>query len=180
MYIAKELIMLKTLSFLIVMFSVSCANAQKLTTAEYVDIQRYTGKWYAITSLPQFFSKNCLGQSADYDIIDTQTISVLNTCFKKNKTTDIKGQAVVTNFQSNAELIVTFNNFFTKLFRVKGDYNIIKLDDDYRYVMVGSRNRKSLWIMAREKSMPASELKKYIDLAKTEKFPVEKLVPSQF
>jgi len=172
--------MLKIVLSLFVLFSVSCANAQKLTTAEYVDVAKYSGKWYSITSMPQFFSRKCLGQSAEYEIIDSQTISVLNKCYKKNKVTDIKGQAVITNFQTNAELIVTFNNFFTKLFRVKGDYNIIKIDEDYRYVMVGSRNRKSLWIMSREKTMPKEILQEYIALAKKEHFPVDEFIPSKY
>ena len=168
------------MSLVLTLFSLG-AFAKDLTTASYVDVSRYVGKWYAHYSLPQFFTRKCLGQTAEYEVIDAKTISVLNTCLKAKKDTTIKGQAVVTNATSNAELIVTFNNFFTRLFRVKGDYNIIKLDENYEYVLVGSRDRKSLWLMSRSSvEIPAEVVKEYLDLAKKEGFNTDKLVKSHF
>lgn len=156
------------------------AFASNLPTADYVDVNRFIGKWYAIHSLPQFFTRNCNAQTAEYGIINEQTISVKNTCIKSRKNTVIKGQAVVKNAATNAELIVTFNSFFTRLFRVKGDYNVIKLDKDYKYVLVGSKNRKSLWIMSRSPSLPKDIYEEYSQYAKELGFPVEKLVESKF
>ncbi len=43
-----------------------------LPTVEYVDLNQYGGKWYAITSLPQRFTKNCLYQTAEYGLIDSE------------------------------------------------------------------------------------------------------------
>lgn len=155
-------------------------NAQVLSTENYVDVGQYVGKWYALKSLPQFFTRNCEAQTAEYEVLNEKTISVLNTCLKHNGETTIKGKAVVKNTKTNAELIVTFDNFFTRLFRVKGDYNIIKLDPNYEYVIVGSKDRKSLWIMSRTTSMPESVMNDYLAIAKKEGFPVEKLVNSKF
>jgi apolipoprotein D and lipocalin family protein len=169
--------------FIILTLSLSSfAQAQTITTAESVDVSRYIGKWYAHYSLPQFFTRKCKGQTAEYEIINAKTISVYNTCLKsKGKDTTINGQAVITNFKTNAELMVTFNNFFTRLFRVKGDYNIMKLDANYEYVLVGSRDRKSLWLMSRSPvEMPESVVKEYLDLAKKDGFDTAKLVKSRF
>jgi len=156
------------------------ASQRELKTVSYVDINRYIGKWYAVSSLPQFFTRKCLAQTAEYEIINSQTISVFNTCLKKDGSNNIKGQAVVTNGATNAELDVTFNTFWTRLLRVKGDYNIIQLDKNYKYVMVGSRNRKSLWIMSRTTSVPADVYEAYVKEAKELGFPVEHLVISKF
>ena len=174
---------MKNLLALVFSFSlVACAFAKgsQLPTASNVEVEKYIGKWYAISSLPQFFTRNCLAQTADYAIINSQTISVLNTCLKAKGKNTIKGQAVVTNAATNAELEVTFNSFFTRLFRVKGDYNIVKLDANYRYVMVGSNNRKSLWIMSRDTTMPAEVYAEYVKLAKELGFNTEKLELSKF
>ena len=161
-------------------FALTC-NYEKLPTPSNVDIGRYIGKWYTVTSLPQFFSKNCISQTAEYGILSENSISVYNTCYKKNgKITDIKGQAVVTDSTTNARLQVTFNNFFTKLFRVKGEYVIIKLSEGYDTVLVGSTNRKSLWILARTPSIPPEVYKEYKDYAKSLGFPVEKMVDSTY
>jgi apolipoprotein D and lipocalin family protein len=155
--------------------------AQTITTASNVDVSRYVGKWYAHYSLPQFFTRNCKGQTAEYEIINDKTISVFNTCLKTKGVTTISGQAVITNPTTNAELIVTFNSFFTRLFRVKGDYNIMKLDPNYEYVLVGSINRKSLWLMSRSPvEIPETVLNEYLDLAQKDGFDNSKLVKSRF
>jgi len=172
--------MKKITMFLLTSLISSSLYAQTLSTASYVDIGRYVGRWYAIKSLPQFFTRNCLGQTADYDILSEKSISVVNTCLKGKGTTKITGKAVVVNSKTNAELEVTFNNFFTRLFRVKGDYTIIKLDENYEYVMVGSKDRMSLWIMSRRPEMPADVINEYVDFARKEGFPVRNLVTSEF
>lgn len=160
---------------------VHAGGGRDLPTADYVDIQRYLGKWYAVAALPQFFTRSCVGQTAEYGLINSQTISVLNTCLKKNgKRSTIKGQAVVANAATNAELIVTFNSFFTRLFRVKGDYTIIRLDPEYRYVLVGDKRRKSLWILSRTPEMPEDDYQSYVQTALELDFPVKRLVRSEF
>lgn len=169
-----------SLILIILSFEACASKPLPLPTADSVDIENYVGKWYAISSLPQFFTRKCKSQTAEYEIINAQTISVLNTCIMSKKKTTITGQAVVVNSTTNAELEVTFNNFFTRLFRVKGDYTIIKLDKDYRYVLVGSKDRKSLWILARETSMPEELYNSYVEFAKANHFPVTKLQKSEF
>jgi apolipoprotein D and lipocalin family protein len=173
---------MKTLTFLMLFSLTSClwAREQELRTVEHVDISRYVGKWYAISAMPQFFTRKCLGQTAEYAVINPQTVSVLNTCLKGKGQTTITGEAVVTNAATNAELDVRFNNFFTRLFRVVGDYNIIKLDADYRFVTVASHDRKSLWIMSRTPTMPQDIYDEYVKDASAQKFPVKKLKLSKF
>lgn len=171
------------MKFLFILLFISCtsvAGGRDLPTPGYVEIERYLGRWYAVASLPQFFTRNCIGQTADYGAINPQTISVLNTCLKKKGKSTIKGEAVVKNARTNAELVVTFDSFFTRLFRVKGDYTIIRLDPEYRYVLVGAKDRKSLWILSRSTTMPESELKSYIDEANQLGFKTDKLVYSKF
>ena len=163
-----------TLPFLF-LFASFIAHAQVLRTADYVDVGRYVGKWYTIEALPQFFTRSCKGQTAEYEVINEKSISVLNTCLKGKGTTTISGKAVVKNTKTNAELVVTFNNFWTRLFRVKGDYTIIKLDENYEYVLVGSKDRKSLWILSRHPVMPEDVIKEYKSIASEEGFQVSRL-----
>jgi apolipoprotein D and lipocalin family protein len=167
------------LSLILLSFSLAL-EAQVLRTESHVNVEEYVGKWYALKSLPQFFTRKCEAQTAEYKVIDEKTISVLNTCLEHKGQTTIKGKAVVKNLNTNAELIVTFDNFFTRLFRVKGDYNIIKLDPNYLYVLVGSKDRKSLWIMSRTMSMPEEIMDEYVQIAKEEGFSVNKLIDSKF
>ncbi len=172
---------MKSLIAILMLFSFSTWAHDALPTASYVDVKEYVGKWYAVTALPQIFTRNCVAQTADYAIKDEKTISVLNTCIKKNGATKtIKGQAVVINPVTNSELIVTFDNFWTKLFKVKGDYNIIKIDESYSTVLVGSKDRKSLWILSRTPYVDEAVKKEYLDYAKKLKFDTSKVVDSHF
>lgn len=169
---------LLTLSLLLT-FTAQASNS--LPTPKFVDINQYVGKWYSITSLPQFFTKKCVAQTAEYEIKDATSITVLNTCIKKNGSTKtIDGQAQVVNKKTNAELVVTFNNFWTKLFKAKGDYTIIKLDESYSTVLVGSKDRKSLWILSRTPYLNEEIKKEYLDYAKSLNFNISKVVDSKF
>jgi apolipoprotein D and lipocalin family protein len=172
--------MRKSFPVLLILLLSCSLHAQVLTTASNVEIERYIGKWYAITSLPQFFTRNCRAQTADYEILTEKSISVVNTCLKGKGETTITGKAVVKNPKTNAELEVTFNNFFTRLFRVKGDYTIIKLDPNYEYVLIGSKDLKSLWIMSRRPEMSQDILEEYKAFAKKEGFDISRLVDSKF
>ena len=163
-----------------ILFSTSLF-AKPLPTTPQVDVGRYVGKWYAHYSLPQFFTRNCRGQTAEYEVINERKISVLNTCLKRRGVTTISGQAVVLNPGVTSRLEVTFDNFFTRLFRVKGDYTIIKLDPDYEYVLVGSADRKSLWLMSRsDVAIPDAVREEYLGFARELGFNTGRLVESRF
>lgn len=173
----KKLIVLLSLFFSIGIF----AKNTPLPVESNVDVASFVGKWYTITSLPQFFTRKCVGQSAEYGIINEKSISVHNVCYKENgKTTDILGKGVIQDAPNNARLIITFDSFWTKLFRVKGDYNIIKLSEGYDSVMVGSSDRKSLWIMSRTPAIDQTILQDYKMLAKNLGFSIEKLKDSKY
>lgn len=166
---------------LIALFSLNAFANENLPTVSHVDVTEYVGKWYAVEALPQIFTKKCVAQTAEYAVKSANSISVLNTCIKKDGSTKtIEGQAVVANANTNAELIVTFDNFWTKLFRVKGDYKILKLDDSYTTVLVGSSDRKSLWILNRTPYINEDVRKEYIAYAKSLGFDTSKLITSKF
>lgn len=167
---------------ILVSIALSCASKDKrpLTTVEYVDVPRYAGRWYAVAALPQSYTEECIAQMADYKVIDKKRLSLVNTCIKNKGQDDIKGEATIANTGTNAELDVRFDNFFTKLFRVVGDYNIMKLDEDYQYVLVGSRNREGLWIMSRQPSMPEQIYRQYVKEAAEQGFNVNQLELSKF
>jgi apolipoprotein D and lipocalin family protein len=159
----------------------SFAKFDPLPTAQDVDVARYIGKWYTITSLPQFFTRKCVGQIAEYGILSETEISVLNTCIKQNrKISSIYGVGTIQDAPNNARLSIKFENFWLNLFHIKGEYVIIKLSDGYDNVMVGSTNRKSLWVLSRTPSIDPQVLIDYKMLAKDLGFAVDKLEDSKY
>jgi apolipoprotein D and lipocalin family protein len=170
------------MKILTLIFSLSAfaGGSTSVATDEVIDINRYIGKWFVISSLPQIFTRGCLAQTADYDILSENKISVLNTCIKRNKKTSINGEAKIINTDTNAELIVRFYTWWARLFRLKGDYNIVKIDPNYEYVIIGGNDRKSLWIMSRTTSMNEQDYIEYVEFAKKKGFNVDKLILSKY
>ncbi len=117
-------------------------------TVDFVDLSRYTGRWYELANFPSFFSKNCSCTTADYAPI-TEGISVFNNCTltTTGMFNSINGTAVVVDQQTNAKLNVFFGP-------VPGDYWIIDLvgfekDQPYDFSVVSGPNRDSLFLLSR-------------------------------
>lgn len=124
-----------------------CKLYQPLETVKSVDLTKYAGKWYEISSFPQSFQKGCTCTSAEYIITNKKYIKVLNSCKRTDGSTSATGKAFVKKNSGNAKLTVQF------FWPFRGKYWIIELADDYSYAVVGHPNRKYLWILSRTKQM---------------------------
>jgi apolipoprotein D and lipocalin family protein len=172
----KSMTFISVLTLSFIFSTIALSKDQPLPTPANVDIGRFIGKWYTISALPHFYTRSCKGQTAEYQLLNERQISVLNTCIKKNgETKDIEGVATIINVQTNAELEVRFDSFWNRLFNTKGDFTIIKLGEGYDSVMVGSKNRKSLWIMSRTPAINDAVYKDYVKYASYLNFKVQKL-----
>jgi apolipoprotein D and lipocalin family protein len=115
-----------------------------------VDLERYAGMWYEIGRLPNFFERKLKCISATYTLRDDGKITVINAgnyLTDPKKSSSVKGVAWIPDKNSPAKLKVQF------FWPFAGDYWIMYLDNDYRYVLVGDPSFKYLWILAREKQM---------------------------
>ena len=115
-----------------------------LAVVPHVDLTRYQGKWYEIARLPTRFQRDCASDvTAQYTLQDDGKIEVLNACREANgKLKRAKGIARLRDKQGpNSKLKVRFFFFFS------GDYWILDLDKGYKWVLVGTPNRRYLWIL---------------------------------
>jgi apolipoprotein D and lipocalin family protein len=120
-----------------------------LQVVNYVDLQRYVGRWYEIARYPHKFQEGCLQSQATYTLTD-KGISVLNECYEEEqpeKLRSAEGKARVVDSQTNAKLKVSF------FWPFYGKYWIIDLGEDYEYAVVGHPSRKYLWILSRTPEM---------------------------
>jgi apolipoprotein D and lipocalin family protein len=127
------------------------ANSQKLPlVVSSVDLLRYQGTWYEIARLPNYFERKLKCISATYTLRDDGKITVLNkgnNIAPPHKPSSSEGIAWVPDKNSPAKLKVQF------FWPFSGDYWIMYLDQEYRYVLVGDPDRKYLWILCREKQL---------------------------
>ena len=114
-----------------------------------VDLTRYMGTWHEVAKFPNRFQRGCTCTTATYTLRPDGKVTVLNACGTVDgRGKQARGWAKVADPTTNAKLRVTF---FWPFF---GDYWILDLDPDYRRVLVGSPNRKYLWILARDPRLP--------------------------
>ncbi len=59
---------------------------------------------------------------------------------------------------------------------VWGDYWILKLQGDYQYSLVGTPDRKYLWVLSREKKADITTINQLLDYAASYGFDTEKVV----
>ena len=150
----------------------SKVNAQTLETVPYVDLNKYSGKWYEIASFPQRFQKGCHCTTAEYSLSEKGYVIVENRCNRDSvngKQSYIKGKAFVEKDSGNSKLKVQFFWPFT------GKYWIIDLDEDYRYAVVSHPNKKYLWILSRTSKMDDTIYQQIISRLKMKGLDISKI-----
>ncbi len=141
-----------------------------LEVVPHVDLNRYLGKWFEIAHLPARFQEGCSETTATYSLLPDGKVSVLNECTRNGKVERAKGKAKVVDKTTGAKLRVTF------FWPFYGDYWIIKLGNDYEYAVVGTPNRKYLWILSRTPQMEGKLYSQILDFVKSKGFSVGNLV----
>jgi len=124
-----------------------------LPTVSAVDLNRYVGTWYEIARLPNWFQNKCVADTRATYAIEDARVSVLNECRTAAGVFEqAKGIAQVVEDSRGAKLRVSFFRPFY------GDYWILALDPDYRWVLVGEPGRKYAWILARSPQLDDATL----------------------
>jgi apolipoprotein D and lipocalin family protein len=147
-----------------------CSSYPKLQTVANLDLDKYQGRWYEITSIPVFAQKGCRCTTATYGIKEDGNVSVYNRCLKENnEISDIEGYAEVVQGSNNARLNVVF------FWPFKGDYQVIGLSDDYKIALVGNQSRKYLWLLSRTPKLNDETIEAYLNMARAQGYELNEL-----
>lgn len=123
-----------------------------LETVEFVDVERYQGRWFEIAHYPAWFERESdKNTTAQYTALPDGRIRVVNhTTDSQGRPRTARAMARVVDAATKAKLKVSFNPLLPS-----GDYWIIDLADDYSYAVVGEPRRRFLWILSRTTRLPA-------------------------
>lgn len=135
------------------------AEPPPLKPVPSVDVPRYMGTWHEIAKYPNWFQKKCASSTqATYTLQADGRVQVLNRCkTEQGEWSEALGAARQIGGPSSAELKVRFApEWLSFIPLVWGDYWIIDLDPDYRWVVVSEPQREYLWILSRTPQMPAA------------------------
>jgi apolipoprotein D and lipocalin family protein len=131
----------------------------------------YLGEWYEIARFDFRFERGLDHTTANYTRNADGSIKVVNTGRKKDGTiTKATGKAIFVGPETTAQLKVSFFGPFY------AGYNVIALDEDYRYALVCGNSRDYLWILSRKTNIPETVKQQYLQQAQALGFKTEKLI----
>lgn len=149
----------------------SCQNDIDNATVARLDVNRFMGVWYEIARYNHRFEEGMTHVTADYTLLPDGKIKVVNQGIKDGELKEIEGKAKQPEPEKYpGHLQVSFFLWFYS------DYDILYLDDDYRYAIIGGDTDKYLWILSRTPQIPASELDKLLNIIKQRGYDTSKLL----
>ncbi len=146
------------------------------TTASSFEITQFIGTWYEISSIPQFFERDCVATHATYTALPNGQIDVFNQCNDKTfsgRERSIHGHAWAEDATVPAKLRVQF------FWPLSAPYWVLAIDtgahSDAQWAITGSPDRKNLWILSRTKSMSSDTYQALVKLASAQGYDVSAL-----
>jgi apolipoprotein D and lipocalin family protein len=152
---------------------------ETVRTVDTVDLARYAGEWFEVARLPNQFQRECVGDvRARYSRRPDGRLDVINSCRTEDgETTEARGVARVADEETSAKLEVRFAPAVLSFLPfVWGDYWILGLADDYAWAVVGSPDRKYLWILSRTPALDDRAFERALDVASDNGFDVARLI----
>lgn len=140
------------------------------STVSNVDLKRYMGRWYEIARFDHSFERNMEYCEAFYALQNDGTISVTNTGINTKTERRRTAYGKAKPGDEPGQLRVSFFWFFYS------DYNILALDEDYEWALVGSRSEKYLWILSRTRHLDSTTRSNIVAIAKQRGYDTSELI----
>lgn len=153
--------------------------ATPLTTEPHFDRVAYLGRWYQIALIPNRFQAQCVGDtSADYSALPENLIQVTNRCRTEGGQQQAIGVARPHREHPDNPAILQVRfapAWLSFLPFVWGDYWVIQTLGHYDAALVGSPDRRYLWILARTPTLDDAHYAALVATAKAQGFDVSQL-----
>jgi apolipoprotein D and lipocalin family protein len=149
----------------------------QLATVPHVDIARYMGTWYEIARLPMRHEPaDATDITATYSLDEDGKVRVHNRMRRGGTIEEAIGQATAID-SSGSRLEVSFLPEGLRWIPfTKGDYWIIALEPDYSVALVGSPDRRYLWLLARTPRIDGATRERHLATARVQGFDLDRLI----
>ncbi len=165
---------LRTLLLCCALLLAACTSVPDgITPVSHFELDRYLGKWYEIARLDHSFERGLSDVSAQYRRQPDGSIEVINRGYSAEKGAwkEAVGTALPIGEATQGSLKVSFFGPFY------GGYHIAALDErDYRWSLVVGPSRDYLWILARERRLPAEVREQMLNKARELGFATDRLI----
>ncbi len=153
----------------------ACSINLPMKTVDYVDLERFMGRWYVIANIPTFLERNAFNAIERYELNSDGSIDTRFSFIEGDFSGELK-QYRPTGFikdDTNARWGMQF------IWPIQADYRIVYLDDSYSRTIIARQARDYVWLMAREPKIDDLEYESFkhfikglgYDTAKLQKVP---------
>ena len=149
---------MKTLLILFLIFVSFLKGADTMKTVEFVDLEKFMGKWFVIALVPNMIEKGATNSSDTYALNDDGTIDITYDAIKDGKERQIKQKGTVIDKSSNAEWTIQMRKPFVPF--MKFPFKIVYVDENYEYMAVGYPKNTMGWIMGRSSQISSEDYDK--------------------
>ncbi|MCF8360992.1 MAG: lipocalin family protein [Prolixibacteraceae bacterium] len=143
---------------------------QSIDSTFKFELEEYLGKWYEIARFDHKFERGLERVTATYSTRPDGKIKVLNQGYKDGKLKKAEGKAKLASPETPRRLKVSFFLFFY------APYNILELDEDYTYALIGSETDDYLWILSRTPQMETEKYQMLLEKAEERGYDTSKLI----
>lgn len=151
---------MKTLLILALILASFLKGADTMKTVESVDLEKFMGKWFVISLVPNMIEKGATNSSDTYVLNNDGTIDITYDAIKDGKARQIKQKGTVVDKKSNAEWSIQMRKPFVPF--MKFPFKIVYVDENYEYMAVGYPKNTMGWIMGRTPNITDKEYEKII------------------
>ena len=169
----KNYISIITLSLILIFSTIlySCVSCSNMKTADNVQLDKYMGKWFEIARIDTPFQRGKFDSQAEYKLNPNGTVQITNSAITEHgQQTSAKAIGYVPDLSNMAKLRISF---FCPFY---SDYWILEVDKDYQWALVGTPNKKYMWILSRTQNIEDVTLMHILTTAKLLGFDTSKLL----
>jgi lipocalin len=155
------------------------ARTAPVTTAPLLDLRRYAGRWYEIARLPLSTERECDSDvSASYTLLRNGRLRVVNSCRTRDgELQEVRGIARPAGGADGAKLEVCFAPSGLRwLPGAWAPYWVLHVAPDYSAAVVGTPDRKHLWLLSRSAFMDDAQLQRLLLHARAQGFDTTRLM----
>ena len=157
-------------------------DAGEVRSVPALELGRYLGLWYELGRLPlRFEDDGARDVTAEYSLNDDGTVQVDNRCLDEDgEPTQALGSATPDE-EHPGRLRVTFLPEALRWIPfTTADYWVLRIDDAYEHALVGTPDRKHLWLLGRQPHTSDAVEQEYLQTARDQGFDLEGWIrPSQ-
>lgn len=150
------------------------APAPPGVAVDKVNLVLLQGHWYEVASTQPFDQRGCVCTQSQY-LLHGKELVMETTCrpwAADRPALNSTGLATPLPGSGDAQLDVVFH------WPAHQGYWIIGLDQEYRWLVLGSADRQEAWILARSPRLAPEVYQSLLELARQKGYPADRLVPT--